>query len=168
MGSEMCLRERFIPFIALALLVSCGSKTDNGTKQETEDIETFNASQPLGSGEYRAVYYDITGKNDRKGAFDGRVYTSLSPEMSVFYVFENGNRVKINDRVILEAPLAKNDSVWTALDKSGNPVTLKVDSVYVLNYVKGESKVAITFEKEAMQTATATEIMDRKANKIQK
>ncbi len=159
--------KKIIPFIALALLASCGSKGDKAADSQ-ESAEEFNASQPITSGEYRAYYYNMTGKDERKGAFDGRVLTSLSPEMSVFYVYENGNRVKIDNTVILQAPLAKNDTVWTALDKAGNPVTLKVDSVYVLNYVKGDSQVAITFEKDAMQTATATEMMERIANKRQK
>ena len=97
---------RLLAMAALFLaMVSCG-----GNKQASEstvkavDDDTFYATQPVKSGQYRAVSYDIVGDNTRKGKFDGRVLISLSPEQSGMYVFENGNRAKIDYKLVLKKP----------------------------------------------------------------
>lgn len=165
----------FLPIsLLLIAAASCGgntaSKDKDASAEATEQTKQAMPEQPLESGQYRAVSYDITGKNIRKGKFDGRVLLYVSPESSGFYVFENGNRAKIDYKVLLKAPFEKADSGrYTAVDLKDLPVTLTPDSVdWVLSFEKGENKVNITIESAPMNTGTPVEIMERIAAQIQK
>lgn len=160
---------RTILFMATALLMaafaSCGG---NKAAKETKavDDDAFYSTQPVHSGQYRAVYYDIEGDNARKGRFDGRMLIALSPEQSGIYIYENGNRAKINYTVALKAPFEKGDSgIYRTLDMRELPVTVSTDSAeYTLSFEKNGHKVNIRFESNPMQTGSALEIMERIAS----
>lgn len=127
----------FAGFCSLLLFACGGNKTENTEAQATAvDDEAFYATQPVHSGLYDAETYDITGNNARKGHFDGRIYFSLSPETSAFYVFENGNRTKIDMIVNLKKPFEKNDSgLFVTTDTKDRPVTINTDSaLYLLKF----------------------------------
>ena len=135
--------------IVLGFAASCGGGKTTETNQPKEaDTEAFYETQPLHSGLYDASYYSVTTKKDgkkdikEKGHFDGRVFFTLSPETSAFYVFENGNRTKINYVVNLEKPFEKNDSgVYVTRDMKQNPVTLTPDSAnYLLNFQRADRR----------------------------
>lgn len=156
--------------VALAL-ASCGGNKAKEVKEEAAAEEAaFYAAQPVQSGQYRAVSYDITGDDARKGKFDGRVLISLSPEQSGMYVFENGNRAKIDYKVVLKQPFEKGDSgVYRAVDVNGLPVTISPDSaMYTLSFEKNKHQVSIDFEQTPMMTGTPLEIMERINATIQK
>lgn len=169
----MKLKTIFASALMSLIVVACGS----GSKQESsdsialqEDQTAFMESQPVENGQYRAVSYDITGKNARKGKYDGRVMFYLSPEQSGFYVYENGNRAKIDYKVGLKTPFEKGDSgVYKALDTKDLPVTIVPDSaLYVLTFEKNDHKVSINFEQTPMSTATAVEMMEKISGQIKK
>ena len=159
-------------FSFMLLVSSCGA---GGDKKETSasvavDDEAFYATQPVHSGLYNAVSYDITGTNPRKGKFDGRLFVTLSPETSAFYVYENGNRTKIDYKVVLEKPFEKGDSgIYRTVDINGLPVTITPDSVdYVLSFEKNKSQVKIGFESAPKSTGSAFEILQRMNEAVQK
>ena len=152
-------------------LNSCGSSSNKDKEQASKvDDETFYASQPIHSGLYDADYYDITGTNPRKGHFDGRIYFSLSPETSAFYVFENGNRTKIDYTVTLKKPFERNDSgVYCSIDAKDRPVTINTDStMYVLDFQRGSDDLRITFNPKPRSTGSALEILEKMAEKKNK
>ena len=146
-------------------LNSCGSKTStNNEESQTQvlDAADFYATQPLESGLYDADYYDIVGKNPRKGRFDGRIYFALSPDLSAFNVFENGNRTKIDYTVVLEKPFERNDSgVYCSVDKKNNPVCLTPDSTYTIKFIHFNDTVCIGFNPKPRHVGTAVEIMEK-------
>ena len=153
------------PLMLVAFMMSfnsCGSNNSSKEEATQSENEAFYATQPLQSGLYDADYYDITGVNPRKGHFDGRIYFSLSPETSAFYVFENGNRTKIDHIVALKQPFEKNDSVYFSLDTKDQPVTLNTDSTaYLLNFRRGGEDYIITFNPKPRHTGTAVEILEK-------
>lgn len=157
----------------MLLMVGCGGSGSKGESQQTEtatDEAAFYSTQPMQSGEYYAVRYDITGENERKGQFDGRVMMSLSPELSALYVYENGNRTKISYKVILDKPFEKGDSgIYRASDTKGLPVTMQTDStVYTLTFEKGKEKVCIGIDSKPKHTASAFDMQQRINEQIQK
>lgn len=152
---------KFFGVAALLLaMTACGGNKQKAEEAEAAD-ETFYASQPVESGIYDATYFNVRGKDARKGQFDGRVIASVSPEQSALYVYENGNRTKIKKLLMLDAPFEKTDSVYTATSK-GSPVTLAKDSSdYVLNYIANSDTVAITFSQKARNTYTPIEALEK-------
>lgn len=145
-------------------LTSCGGNSSDSSKTESKvDDDAFYATQPVHSGLYDADYYDITGTNPRKGRFDGRIYFTLSPEMSALYVFENGNRTKIDHVVALQKPFEKNDSgLYVTTDLKNNPVTVNTDStMYVVDFQNGTDNYKITFNPKPRHTGTAYEILEK-------
>lgn len=151
----------FAIFAGLLILAACaGNKTTKETKAVDDD--SFYATQPVVSGQYRAVSYDIEGDKARKGKFDGRIFVALSPEQSGIYVYENGNRTKIDYTVVLSAPFEKGDSgIYTTTDNHGLPVTVRTDSLYTLSFEKKSGKVSIGFEPTPMWTGTALQTLER-------
>lgn len=136
--------------VTAVALTSCGSGNKEKAAEAEAANETFQAEQPVKSGVYDAEYFDIQGKDSRKGQFDGRVIYALSPEQSVVYVYENGNRTKIKHLLMLEKGFVKGDSLWTATDAKGMPVTVVPDSARMkLNYIANSDTVSITFNPEA-------------------
>ena len=156
----------FAMFIALGIIAfnSCGGNTTNKTEESVKvDDEAFYSTQPVKSGLYDADYYDITGPNSRKGMFDGRIYFSLSPETSAFYVFENGNRTKIDYIVALGKPFEKGDSgIYYSVDTKDRPVTISTDStMYVLDFQRSGEDIKITFNPKPRHTGSAVEILEK-------
>ena len=71
----------FAAAACMALMASCGggAKENSAASEKAVDDEAFYATQPVVSGQYRAVSYDIAGGNNpRKGKFDGRLLIKLS------------------------------------------------------------------------------------------
>lgn len=144
-------------------LSSCGGGS-SASKEETKvDDASFYETQPVQSGLYDADYYDITGQNARKGRFDGRIYFSLSPETSAFYVFENGNRTKIDYIVALQKPFEKGDSgIYRSVDTKDRPVTISTDStMYVVDFQRSGEDMKITFNPKPRHTGSAVEILEK-------
>lgn len=159
-----------ILFMLLVLVMaSCGG--NSGKKAEAAvDDDAFYATQPVKSGLYNAVDYDIAGgKNPRKGHFDGRVMFALSPAQSGIYVYENGNRTKIDYRIMLNAPFEKRDSVYVATSSDNTPVTISTDStVYKLSFKKGSEDVTIGFDSKPTSVASAHEMWERISTALNK
>lgn len=154
--------------ISMLTFNSCGTKSDQSNKAEDSakvEDDAFYETQPVHSGLYNADYYDIQGTNPRKGKFDGRIYFSLSPETSAFYVFENGNRTKIDYTVTLKHPFEKNDSgIYCSVDTKDRPVTVNTDSTtYFLDFQRQGEEVKIGFSPKARHTGTALEILEKMA-----
>ena len=157
-----------LALISASVLLSCG----NTTKER--DSDTISAAQmqiqPVESGQYDATYYNITGENERKGSFDGRIMIALSEDNSAVYVYENGNRAKINYTVVLAHPFEKNDSgLYVTEDNKGLEVTLNTDSTYnVLTFNRKDAKVSISFDKTATSTADALTMLERINSQMKK
>ena len=156
-----------LSLLAVAIVFSLSSCSGSASKSaeaaETDD-DAFYATQPVHSGLYDADYYNITGSNPRKGHFDGRIYFSLSPETSAFYVFENGNRTKINVLGVMPKPFEKGDSgIYSTVDKNNLPVTINTDSTaYILSFKeKDGTDYNITFTPKPRHTGTAVEILEK-------
>lgn len=150
-----------VALIGVMGLVSCGGN-NKSEKEAAQDTAEFAESQPLESGQYNVVHYDITGNNARKGSFDGRMLIALSPEQSAFYVYENGNRAKIDYLVVLSKPFEKNDTSYTSTDSKGKPVIMMSDSIgYKLTFEKNDNTVNLEVEKTPRFTGTALDILEK-------
>lgn len=149
------------------IMISCGGskKTESQESAKAVDDAAFYATQPVHSGLYDADFYEMTGKVDKKGHFDGRVYFSLSPEMSAFYVFENGNRTKIDYLVTLKHPFEKTDSgTFYSMDAKDLPVVVTPDTTaYLLSFQRAGEDVRIGFNPKPRYEGTAVEIMEKMA-----
>lgn len=154
-----------ISFIAVGSFgfVACGNSTNSSSEEKEEvDDAAFYQTQPVESGLYDASYYNIEGKNARKGKFDGRIYFSLSPKTSAINVFENGNRTKIDYLLVLQKPFEKNDSgIYVTTDAKNNPVCVVPDSVYTLKFIHSNDTVAIDFSNKPRHTGTALQILEK-------
>lgn len=161
----------FLIAFSMTALNSCGGNAGKSETAQEEKVDdaTFNATQPLVSGLYDADYYDITGKNAKRGKFDGRIYFALSPELSAFNVFENGNRTKIDYTIVLDKPFEKNDSgIYCSVDKKNNPVCLTPDSTYTIKFIHFNDTVLIGFNPKPRHTGTAVEIMEKMSERKKK
>ena len=155
---------KFLGLCGLAfLMASCGGNSNK--EKEAEDqaaSEAFAAEQPVESGIYDATYFDIKGKDSRKGPFDGRVIYSLSPEQSAIFVYENGNRTKIKHILMLDKSFQKQDSVYVAIDKTGIPVTVGNDSTNMyIDYIANSDTVTITFNPTPRNVYTPLEALTK-------
>ena len=152
--------------IMAIVLIACGSK-QTGTAETTKAVDDtdFYETQPLHSGLYDAESYLMTGKVDKKGHFDGRIYFSLSPDLSAFYVFENGNRTKIDYLITLKKPFEKTDSgTYCSVDAKDLPVMITPDTtLYFLSFQRGGEDVKIGFSPKPRHEGTAVEIMEKMA-----
>lgn len=161
-----------VAFMAAAAVTSCGGNKSVAAEDSLPAVSEadFAATQPIASGEYYAVRYDIEGENARKGQFDGRLMATLSPEISVLYVYENGNRTKIDHKVILEKPFEKGDSgIYRSVDSKGMPVVMTTDStVYVLTFERGKEKYNISFDSKPKSEASAFDMQQRINDQVQK
>lgn len=155
---------------AMVLMGCSGGNGGAKTENEAVNAEEFAATQPIESGQYRAVSYDVVGPNERKGPFDGRVMVSLAPEQSALYVYENGNRAKIEAKIILQKPFEKGDSgIYRSVDVNNLPVTITPDSTeFILSYEKGKNLYNIGVEKTPMSTASAVEMIEKIADTLKK
>lgn len=164
--------KKVIIGLAMALMLTataCSSKSESN-KEESGITQSEMAQQPVENGEYLASHYDISGKKERAGSFDGRLMVSIGDEQSVLYVYENGNRAKIDYKVLLEKPFEKGDSgVYKTNDTKGRPVIITSDSTMnVLKFEKNESEVKINFDKTPKSTGTAMEMLERITTQMDK
>lgn len=148
----------YFAVISAGLLTACSS-SDKDSKISQED---FDATQPVVSGTYESDYFDIIGQEERKGHFDGRVMFSLSPETSVIYVYENGNRTKIDYLVVLDKPFEKiSDDKFEGMDKDGNNVTVTTDSIFKLTFEKKDSKITLNFNEKPLSTQQPADVLTK-------
>ena len=163
-GWQLLTSKLIAALIVILIASACGntSKTESSAKENVDD-EAFYATQPVKSGLYDADYYDITGVGAKKGHFDGRIYFSLSPETSAFYVFENGNRTKIDYLVGLQRPFEKNDSgVYVTVDSKDLPVTITPDSTsYFLKFQRSGNEICIGFNPKPRHEGSALDILEK-------
>lgn len=162
----------FSLFAAMLLFVSCGGGSKEKAASAPVDDDAFYATQPVHSGLYDATSYDIQGQNARKGKFDGRIFFTLNPDTamkSAIYIYENGNRAKIDYKIVLDRPFEKGDSgVYKTVDAKGLPVVIAPDSTdFVLKFEKGSTKVEIGFDKAPRNTWPALETLERMNKQIQ-
>lgn len=165
------MKKTIIALAAVFMLGAASCNSKNESKEETANVEqTEMSEQPLENGEYLADHYEIKGKNERAGSFDGRLIVSINPEQAVLYVYENGNRAKIDYKVLLEKPFEKGDSgVYKTNDTKGRPVIVTSDSTSnILKFEKNESEVKINFDKTPKSTGTAMEMLERITNQMDK
>lgn len=155
---------------AVLALASCGNSASKQQAAEEEaEAAAFYDAQPVESGIYDATYFDIKGKDSRKGQFDGRVIYSLSPEQSAIFVYENGNRTKIKHVLLLKVPFEKGDSTYSATDAKGLPVEVSNDSTNnYINYIANSDTVRITFNKTPRSTYTPIEALEKINEQAQK
>lgn len=147
---------------SMAILTSCGGNSKQAAADSTANAAEFAESQPLESGQYDVTRYEITGENARKGNFDGRLLIALSPEQSALYVYENGNRAKIDYLVVLSKPFEKTDSVYTTTDTKGKAVTMLPDSVgYKLTFEKSNDTISVEVNKTPKFTDNALTILEK-------
>ncbi len=148
---------------AIITMASCGNSTSKQQAAEEEaEATAFYEAQPAESGIYDATYFDIKGKDPRKGQFDGRVIYSLSPEQSAIFVYENGNRTKIKHVIMLKVPFEKGDSTFSATDAKGMPVEVSGDSINnYINFIANNDTVKITFNKVPRNTYTPLEALEK-------
>lgn len=157
-------KAKFMIMTAIAAIALCGcGSTDKGSSKDVTDDEAFYATQPVKSGVYEATYYDITGTEARKGNFDGRVLLALDPEKSGIYVYENGNRAKIDYGLTFDKPFEKGDKgIYRTVGDNGEPIEIYTDStVYKLKFDRGKTSVTIDFNPKAMSTGSSYEIWER-------
>lgn len=153
---------KFFGLCGLAfIMASCGGNASKEKEAEAEAAsEAFYAEQPVESGMYDATYFNIQGKDSRKGQYDGRIIYSLSPDQSAVFVYENGNRTKIKHLLMLDKPFQKGDSTYTATDAKGMPVVVGNDSTNMyINYIANNDTVTITFVPNARNTFTPLEAL---------
>lgn len=153
----------------ICIISGCNSAGNKSGEDSAQTISIME-EQPLVSGQYEASEYDIKGENARSGMFDGRVLVALSDEQSAIYVYENGNRTKIDYSIVLERPFEKGDSgKYTTTDKKGNPIVLKADSVSnMLDFDRNGAHISIRFNKEPKSTGTAMEMLERMNEQLNK
>lgn len=146
----------------LLTMASCGGNKQNSADSTAVEETAVIAEQPVESGIYDATYFDIKGKNARKGQFDGRVIYSVAPEQTAILVYENGNRTKIKHIIMLSSPLAQTDSVFTSTDAKGNQVTVGSDSTnFIINYIANSDTVTITHNQKARNAYSALEALEK-------
>lgn len=153
-------------FMTPALMQSCTGNA-NEKNESAQSVSSAMAPQPLENGVYEASYYNIEGKGERKGNFDGRVMVSLDQNKSVIFVYENGNRAKIRYILSLDTPFKK-DSVtyYSAASANGNVVLNTASQPYSLTFSKGVSQITIDFDSLPKSTGTAFEMLERINNQI--
>ena len=160
-------RVFILPLAVIGLLfwmTACGGQKATESVEEIEaQDEEFAATQPLQSGLYDASYFTIEGgENPHKGPFDGRIYFALSPELTAIYVFENGNRTKIDYYLAMQKPFEKTDSgTYVTSTPQGSPVILTPDSLYNLYFTKGGSAFNITFDPKPRHTGDYMQILEK-------
>ena len=104
---------------AVAMLAAAcgGNKSESAANDNSAE---FAASQPLASGEYRAVSFQDTAADAVRTRFDGRILIALDPNNSGIYIYENGNRTHFKASVPLSEAFTASDTIFVAKDKEAN------------------------------------------------
>lgn len=153
---------------ALCLLMSaCGG--NKSESNETSDNADFAATQPLASGEYRAVSFQDTAENAKRERFDGRILLALDPANSGIYIYENGNRTHFKASVSLKEAFSQVDSVYVAKDKDDREIQYwkGTDADTLLVYRAGKP-VKVAFERKAISEMTPADTWTRISAQISK
>lgn len=153
---------------AVAMLAAaCG-----GNKSESaasDNAAEFAASQPLASGEYRAVSFQDTAADAVRTRFDGRILLALDPDNSGIYIYENGNRTHFKASVPLTAPFTRDDSIFVAKDKENREIKFwKGDGVDTLLVYRAGKPVEVAFESKPMSQLTPAEVWTRISTQLAK
>lgn len=146
---------------ALTLMISACS--GNSSKQDsTSDESAFAESQPVASGEYRAVSFQDTAASAVRSRFDGRILFALDPQNSGIYVYENGNRTHFKASIALDGSFEKKDSVFAAKDTKGNEVMVwsgtESDTLLI---TRAGQPVKIAFDRKPLSELPAREVWTR-------
>lgn len=163
------MKKVFMMIIAIGslMLSSCGG-TDKSNGNKGADSTLFAESQPLNSGEYRALSFQYADEAQRNN-FDGRILVALSQDASGIYIYENGNRTKFSARLSLASPFAKEDTIYVAKDNKGNKIELVPGAdADTLSFIKGSKGVKVAFERKAMSEMTTEEAWKRITEKLEK
>lgn len=163
------MKKVFLMIIAVGslLLSSCGG-TEKSNANNSEESTSFAESQPLKSGEYRALSFQYSDEA-RRNNFDGRMLVALSQDASGIYIYENGNRTKFSARLSLAEPFAKRDTIYVAKDNKGNNIELiPGGEADTLSFMKGSKGVKVAFERKAMSELTPEEAWKRITEKLEK
>lgn len=149
------------------VMASCGGSKK--TEEAPADNADFAASQPVASGEYRALSFEYEEPDAKRMPFDGRIIFSLDPANSGIYVYENGNRTHFKAVAVLSQPFAKADSVYTATDSKEKTVIVKQGAENdTLIIVKDDKPVKVAFERKALSEMSAIDAMTRISNMLSK
>lgn len=153
---------------AALLLGACGGKNESKNEQTDRAAETFASSQPLASGEYRAVSFQYGDLQSDRNRFDGRIIVALSPDNSGIYIYENGNRTDFKATIALSKPFEKKDSIYVAYDRAGKPVSvIKGTENDTLVFVKRDTiTTKVAFERKPMAELSASAAWERISAKI--
>lgn len=166
--------KKFYLIAAVSLLIGAGSctKTEQKTEQESTEAVEFYAAQPTDSGVYSATYYSIVEKGDtvKKGKFDGRVIVALDPDRSGLYVFENGNRTKIDYRLVLKGSFEETEEdVYKAETQDGKQLTWTENGAeYHLSIETPEKTVTIKINRNPIAMTTAADAWERISRQLNK
>lgn len=153
----------FAAAATLMLLTGCsGNKSADAAGKAAADDEAFYASQPIESGEYRAVSFQYGDAADRE-RFDGRVLIALKPTSSGILIYENGNRTHFKAAMMLSKAFEKSDSTYTATDSKGNAVRLIKGSAGTdtLAFPKEGKTVKVAFESKPSPALSAADAWER-------
>lgn len=155
--------------IAAMMMTACGGNKSE-SKADAADPAEFAASQPLPSGEYRAVSFQDTAANAVRDRFDGRILLALDPDNSGIYIYENGNRTHFKASILLSEPFAAKDSVFVAKDKDGREIEYwqgKENTDTLLVYRAG-APVKVAFERKAIAEMPASDVWTRISAQLSK
>lgn len=148
----------------LMLLTGCsGNKSADAAGKAAADDEAFYASQPIESGEYRAVSFQYGDAAADRERFDGRVLIALKPTSSGILIYENGNRTHFKAAMMLSKAFEKSDSTYTATDSKGDAVRLIKGSAGTdtLAFPKEGKTVKVAFESKPSPALSPADAWER-------
>lgn len=148
------------------MLTSCGG---NKTEDKSEDAAAFAATQPLPSGEYRAVSFQDTAASAVRERFDGRVLLALDPDNSGIYIYENGNRTHFKASVSLTEAFSQVDTIYVAKDKDSRDIKYwKGTEADTLLVYRAGAPVKVAFERKAISEMTPADVWSRISAQLSK
>lgn len=158
----------FMAAVAAMLMTACGG--NKTAESESQNAEEFAASQPLPSGEYRAVSFQDTATNAVRERFDGRVLLALDPDNSGIYIYENGNRTHFKASVSLAEAFTASDTIFVAKDKDQRDIMYwkGQEDVDTLLIYRGGAPVKVSIERKAITEMPAADVWTRISAQISK
>lgn len=153
---------------AVAMLAAAcgGNKSESAANDNSAE---FAASQPLASGEYRAVSFQDTAADAVRTRFDGRILIALDPDNSGIYIYENGNRTHFKASVPLSEAFTASDTIFVAKDKEEREIKLwKGADVDTLLVYRAGAPVKVSFERKPMSEMTPADVWTRISTQLSK